>query len=105
MPEASIHKHDQSLFPEDKIWGSRQGLVAPPPYDPGGAEYFHHFHFRGLIFPATYPPHPLRSLSGCQKVSHGHCLTVMEFCRRIWAVDSTIVKSSLARSATLIIIS
>ena len=70
MPETTIHEHDQTFLPEDKIRFTGNGLVSPPPRDPMNPEKVQQFDFRGLVSLAANSRHYITALLPGEDVGH-----------------------------------
>jgi hypothetical protein len=71
VPEAAIHKHGQTLTPEDEIGFAGKWLVTTPAGDAVGAKNGGEPHLGGTIAGGANRGHDLRALLLCEHVGHG----------------------------------
>ena len=70
VPEAAVDKDGQSVFAEDEVWFSGQGLVAAPAADAGGSHERNQAQFCRSIAGAPHQRHDLGPLELGEDVSH-----------------------------------
>ena len=80
MPEAAVHEDSESLFGEDEIRTARDGGVAAPACEAGGAEEGDEDQFGGFVAAGTDGGHDAGAFGLGEGVSHEASM------RRIWKV-------------------
>jgi hypothetical protein len=70
MPEATVNEDCHSLTSKDKVWSAQEILVATPTGDVCSSHNLDESKLGGFVVLSTDSRHHLRTLSGCEDVSH-----------------------------------